>query len=537
VEVTLTVRFPSPAIDTSVNATDQSICRRRRARPPVAESIVPRTVFAALPKTAAYALLATAAMLSGCGKQRDNPAPPRVVARAGQLPAESSTIVVPVTADLAALERGLNQETPRVLWTIDQHRDRCVPAKKIDLGIGKVKVLPELGCRLVGQVTRGAIRLSGTGERLDLVMPVRAAITAQNVGGVLSKTATGSALVRATGRLGIVGDWQPTAKLDIAYDWREEPGVDVAGQRVTFTSRADAKLKGIVHQLEGDLPRQLAKLHLRDQLAQLWPQGFTSISLSKGNPPAWLRVTPRALGFGGYRVDGRTLRLTLAAEALTETFVGQRPPDPPVTALPAPTKVGDRTGLRFSVPVLADYATLEPVVERTLRKLAARGISVAGVGPVDVAFGKVTVYATQGGRLAVGVQAKVTPGAIGSASTKGEAWLTAVPYNAPGSQLVRARDVQLVARTDSAALDLLVRLLGEAQVQSAVALALQHDFRGDYAEVLGKAQRAIGARQQGDFLLSTDVTSVENGQLQVTGAGLFLPVRAQGTAEIAYRPR
>lgn len=527
---------PLAAIDTQVNATDQSTDRRRRAQPPFAESIVPRTAFSA-PSPTLLTLAGAAALLSGCGKQHDTPAPPRVQAAAGQLPAESSTIVVPVTADLGALERGLNKETPRVLWTIDEHRDRCVAAKKLDLGIGKVKVLPDLGCRLVGQVTRGAIRLSGRGERVDLVMPVSAAVTAQNVGGVLSKTVTGSATVRATGRLGIVGDWQPTAKLDIAYDWREEPGVDVAGQRVTFTSRADAKLKGIVRKLEGDLPRQLAKLHLRDQLAQLWSQGFTSIALSKRNPPAWLRVTPRALGFGGYRVEGRTLRLTLAAEALTETFVGQRPPDPAVTPLPAPTRVGERAGLRFSVPVLADYGTLEPVVERTLRKLAARGISVTGVGPVDVAFGKVTVYATQGGRLAVGVQAKVTPRAIGSASTKGEAWLTAGPYNDPGSQLVRARDVQLVARTDSTALDLLIRLLGEAQVQRAVALALQHDFRGDYAEVLGKAQRAIGARQQGDFFLSTDVTSVENGQLQVTGAGLFLPVRAQGTAEIAYRPR
>ncbi|MBB3692923.1 DUF4403 family protein [Sphingomonas sp. BK580] len=498
---------------------------------------MPRTALPAPPCSATLMLLATAVLLSGCGKQRDNPAPLRIEAQAGQLPSESSTIVVPVTADLAALERGLNQETPRVLWTIDQHRDRCVAAKKIDLGIGKLKVLPDLGCRLVGRVTRGAIRLSGKGERLDLVMPVSAAITAQNVGGVLSKTATGTAVVRATGRLGIVGDWQPTAKLDIAYDWREEPGVDVAGQRVTFTSRADAKLRGIVGKLERDLPRQLAKLHLRDQLAQLWPQGFTSIELSKRNPPAWLRVTPRALGFGGYRVDGRTLRLTLAAEALTETFVGQRPPDPAVTPLPAPTRVSDRAGLRFSVPVLADYRTLEPVVERALRKLAARGISVTGVGPVDVAFGKVTVYATQGGRLAVGVRAKVTPRAVGSASTSGEAWLTAVPYNDPGSQLVRARDVQLVARTDSTAIDLLIRLLAETQVQRAVALALQHDFHDDYAQVLGKAQRAIGARQQGDFFLSTDVTSVANGQLQVTGAGLFLPVRAEGTAMIAYRPR
>jgi len=97
--------------------------------------------------------------------------------------------------------------------------------------------------------------------------------------------------------------------------------------------------------------------------------------------------------------------------------------------------------------------------------------------------------------------------------------------------------VQLAADTDSDAVDLIVSLLDATQVQQAVALALQHDFAPDYQQVLAKAQAAIGARQQGDFFLSTDVTRVTTGRLQVTGAGLFLPVRAEGVARIAYRPR
>lgn len=476
-------------------------------------------------------------LAAGCARQAPSPAPPRVETAAAQLPEQSSAIVVPVTADLRMLERGLDANTPRVLWTVDEHRDTCVRGKRVDLGIGKVKLTPDLGCRIVGQVTRGAIRVAGAGERIDITMPVSAKIAVRDIGGVLGETATARAIVHATGRLGVTGDWQPRATLDIAYDWREPPGIDIAGQRITFTSRADEKLKRVVRRLERDLPKEVAKLDLRRQLGDVWQRAFTVIELSKRNPPAWMRVTPRALGFGGYRIEGRQLRLTLAAEALTQTFVGRRPADPTPTTLPPPSRVAGQPGLRFFIPVLADYAQLEPVVLRTLRKLAAGGITLTGIGPVDVDFGKVTVYATTGNRLAVGVTARVVPRDRNFPATSGEAWLTAQPYNDEGSQLVQARDVKLAADTDSTAVDLIVSLLDATQVQRAVALALRHDFAPDYRKVLGKAQHAIGARQEGDFFLSTDVTRVTTGQLQVTGAGLFLPVRAEGSARIDYRPR
>ncbi|WP_294340037.1 DUF4403 family protein [uncultured Sphingomonas sp.] len=484
------------------------------------------------PVVPTFAVLTLAAAIAGCSRPVGNPAPPQLKDGATRLPQQSSTIIVPVTADLASVERGLDAETPRTLWTIDQHRDVCVEGRRV----AGVKVTPDLGCRLVGQVTRGDIRLSGRGERLDITMPVSARIAARDVGGIISKTATGSAIVHATAKLRIVGDWQPRATLDISYRWRELPGTEVAGQRITFRREADEKLVGIVRRLERDLPRQLERLRPRDDLQKVWAKAFTTIQLSKRNPPAWLRVTPRALGVGGYRVEGRQLRLTLAAEALTETFVGDRPPDPAVTPLPPPSRVAGRPGLRFFVPVLADYAQLEPVVERTLRRLAARGIDVPGVGAVEAQFGKVTVYATDGGRIAVGVQAQVRP-RDGGPTTRGEVWLSALPYNAPDSQLVQARDVKLATKTDSVAVDLLVQLLSTVQVQQAIALALRHDFAPDYQKVLAKAQAAIGARREGDFLLSTDVRQVSTGQLQVTGAGLFLPVRAEGDARIEYRPR
>ena len=474
-------------------------------------------------------------LLAGCHRTTHTPAPPRVETPA-QLPSESSTIVVPVAAPLGELEAALERELPRQLYTIDQHLDQCVPPQRINLGFAKLRVLPRLGCQVVGAVTRGRIRLSGRGDRLLVTMPIHAVISAQKVGGFASKTATGDATVHAVARLSIVGNWQPTAKVDIEYDWATPPGIDFLGKRITFVDKADDRLRPIIAKLEQTLPRQLDQLHLRARLSDVWRQAFTVISLNRDNPPAWMRVTPRRLGFGGYRVNGRELQLTLAAEALTETFVGPRPPAPTPTALPPPLPVPPERGLRFFVPVLADYHQLEPVVQRALRKRAAKGITLTGIGPVDARFGRVTVYATTSGRLAIGVDAQAKARGYGGLTTKGRIWLTAVPVNRPGSQLVEARDVQLVADTDSTTVNLLAAVFNDTDVRNSIAEGLRHDFAPDYARVLGKARAAIGGRREGDFLLSADVTRVETGQIGVTGAGLFLPVRASGKATIKYRP-
>lgn len=482
-------------------------------------------------------LLVGALTLSACSRDAGNPAPPRLAAAAVQLPQQDSTIVVPVSAQLDELTAGIERVTPRNLWTIDRHEDRCVPAQRVNLGIGKLKVTPDLGCRIVGQVTRGRITIGGAGDRLLITMPVRAAIGVRDLAGVAGKTATGAATVHAVARLSIVGDWRTTAKVDIDYDWREPPGIDLLGRRVTFVSRADEKLKGIIAGLERDLPRELAKLQFRDRLDGVWRRAFTTIELNRHNPQAWMRITPRRLGFGGYRVVGRELQLTLAADALTETFIGDRPADTPPTPLPPPSPMLGKPGLRFYIPVLADYRQLEPVVQRELRELAAKGIVLKGIGPVDAQFGRVTIYATTGNRLAVGVQAKVKArnGVLGS--TKGEIWLSALPYNLPGSQFIRARDVTFATRTDSEVVNLLVALFDNPGVQTSVAQALQHDFAPDYVRVLAKAKAAIGSRREGDFLLSAEVTKVTNGQVQPTAAGLFMPIQAEGEARIAYRPR
>ncbi|MEN2787934.1 DUF4403 family protein [Sphingomonas qilianensis] len=475
--------------------------------------------------------------VSACNRDKGSVAPPRIDT-AAELPSQSSTIVVPVSVSLSALEQQLDARTPTELWRIDKAEPRCVPGKQVKLFGKAVKVTPTLACRIVGHVRRGRIRLGGSGDTLTIAMPITAEISARDVGGIIKQeTATGAAIVRATAKLSLDGNWSPVAKVDLAYDWTEPPGIDFLGQRIRFAEKADAKLKGVIAGLERDLPRELAKLRARDHLAQAWRQGFTAIQLNRERPPAWMRITPRRLGFGGYRIAGDRIELQLAAEALTETFVGNRPTDPVPTPLPPPApQIGPRA-LRFFIPVLADYAQLEPVVQRALRKLAAKGIDLAGIGPVDAQFGKVTIYATENGYIAVGVQTKVKARSGVLPATSGEIWLSALPYNAENSQIVRARDVRIAGRSDSQAVNLLISLFDDVGVQANIRDALTHDFARDYNKVLIAARRAIAGHREGDFVLSADITDVRNGPIRVTGQGLFLPVQVAGTANIRFAPK
>lgn len=479
--------------------------------------------------------------LAGCQRTPERPAPPQVTT-APEFPRHESTLSVPVELSLDDIQRSLERSTPRRLWSIDQQERKCVPGQRVKIFGDRVKVTPDIGCRIVGQVTRGSLSVAGKGERITISMPVHATIAARDVGGVLKgETATGSAIVRASVRLSLDRSWNPHAKVDISYDWSDPPGIDFLGQRIRFVSRADRELAGVIAGLERDLQKEVARTRIRPIVADAWKQGFTVIELNREKPPAWMRITPGGIGLTGFRVDGRRVKLTIAAQAVTETFVGDRPEAPqPVPLPPQIGPVADK-GLRFFIPVVADYAQLEPVVLRALRKLAARGIRLEGVGHVNADFQKVTVYATEGGRLAVGIDAKVEPvgerfgTSLGKA--QGRVWLTGLPYNDANSQVIQVRDLDIYGGADGMAADLLIQLMASEAVRGEIASGLTQDFGRDYDKVLAAAKKAIGGRQEGDFHLSATVDEVHHERVQVTGAGLFMPVTVKGTGQIRFTPR
>jgi hypothetical protein len=453
-----------------------------------------------------------------------------------ETPHQLSAIAVPLEVNTAVLSRALEDAVPRTLWTIDRQVKECVPPARIKLFKAKLKVTPAIGCTVVGTVTRAPIRLHGQGEEIIADVPIHATIAARDVGGVLKgETATGSAMAHARVRLDLRPDWTAHATVRLAYDWTDPPGIDFLGQRITFTDKADEKLQPIVRNLERTLPAEIAKLNIRAKVSDAWRQSFTSLQLNERNPPVWMRITPQRLSYGGYSIQGDRLRLSLGMAALTETFVGPRPADPAPAPLPALTRAAGGERLQFFIPVIADYAQLEPVILRALTKRSRRPFNLPGIGPVKARFENVTGYGTTGGRIAVGLTLVAKPQGT-SEETRGIVWITAIPVNAENSQRVSFQGLSVDGNTNGVGGDILVRLANSPGVAGVVADSLTQNFTNDFRKLLGKIERAIVEKRAGDFVIHADITGVRTGLLKAAGQGLYLPVWAQGSARITYVP-
>lgn len=477
----------------------------------------------------AFALIL--ATVSGCDKGAGGGKPDRAT-DAIKVEPQPSLISVPVEADLADLSRILEREVPQILWTIDKPGQTCVKSKGLDLGIATIKT-PTIKCRIVGDVTRGPMRLDGAGREIRITMPLRAVIRVEDIGGVLKReTATADAVAHAVVRLDLADDWSPRGKVDISYDWRDTPHLDILGQRIDLTKDADRKLGPVLAKLERDLPNELGKLHLRETIGKAWAGAFTTVSLNRENPPVWMRITPRELQYGGYDVVGGKLRLRLGLQALTETFVGDRPADPVPSPLPQMHRLQARAGnVEFFLPVFADYRQLEPVLMRALTKRSARPFDVPGVGPVRARFKSVEIYGAKGGKIAVGLNFDARP-ETGDLTAGGTVWLTGKPVNARNSRKVGFEELEVSGTTDMTGGDLIIRLINAPGVTDYVAATLAQDCERDYAKLLGKVDRAIQTKREGNFIVEADLLRARSGQLQAAGQGLYLPVWATGTASV-----
>ncbi len=484
----------------------------------------------------ALSALALGVALAGCSRHHQQGEPPHST-QAIVPPPVISTIAVPLDADLAGLQRLLDEQIPKTLWTIDQPGVTCAAPQHVHLFGARLAITPALHCRIVGTVTRGAIALHGSGQDIIADVPLNAVISAQDIGGILKReTATGAAMAEAHIRLAVQPDWSVRGTVRLAYDWRQTPGIDFLGRRITFTDKADARLQPVIARLQQRLPAELNRLDLRAKIAKAWASAFTTLNLNEEKPPVWMQVAPQRLTYGGYTIVDRQLQLRLGMTALTATVVGHRPEDPEPRPLPAMAPQPQETGhVTFNVPVIADYAELEPVIERALAKRAKRPF-VLPLGAVTAHFAHIKMYGATNGRIAVGADIDAQPSWNTLPPVQGRLWFVAVPVNAPGSQLVHFRQLSIEGVTNHAGSDLLVELANNPGFADAIGQSLTQNFSHDYGGLLGKIQRALAAKQLGDFVITAHIDAVNNGQLQAAANGLYMPVTLNGTAAITFRP-
>jgi hypothetical protein len=482
------------------------------------------------------AAAAALVLLGGCGMAADPAAtaPPRATDPI-TMAAAPSHIAVDLAVELDAIERKLERSIPRELWTINQQDVACVPPKKVDLGLVKIKS-PTITCDISGKATRGRLRLSGRGRDLIITMPVRATIAARDVAGVLKgETATGAANVVLNLKLDLTPDWQLTAEADLDYRWAEEPGIDFLGRRIRFTSAADKELRPLTQQIERELARELARAPIRPAAERGWKAAHAVLELNARNPEVWARLTPHRFLYGGYNVSGRQLTLTLGLDGQVETLVGRKPmPATPAPLPPLARLEGKRNEATLYIPVAADYAVLEPVIAKALAKRAARPFKVRDFGTVMAQFDKIEAYGTTGNRIAVGVTFAATSDLRVIDKARGRIWLVARPVNQPNSREISFTDVVITGETGKVSGDFLLALANTSDFRTAISDGLRQNFENDFTKLRAKIDKAVAQRVDGPVAYRVVIDQITTGQIEAHGEGLFLPVamHAAITAEL-----
>jgi len=485
-----------------------------------------------VPRAAVFTVAALLACLSGCGRKAAAPEPPPRATDAIAFPREPSKIAVDLKVDLAGLERDLEADLPRRLLAFSRADLVCVPSKKVDLALFKVKT-PKLKCDVDGTVTRGRLRVSGRGRRLIVRMPVEAEVVARDIGGILKReTGTAALDLTLTMTIDLTRDWRLTSDVALDYAWSKEPGIDFLGRRITFTKEADAALGPLRARAAAALERSLRRLALRKAAERGWRAAHAVLELNRKNPAVWGRIVPQRFAYGGYRIDGRTMTIALGLEGLLETHVGARPEPAEPAALPPLGLLAGRTGFGLlKVPVVADYAVLEPVLAKALAKRATRPFKLGDHGSVTARFDNIEIYGTTGNRVAVGIDFAARSDLSLWKSARGRIWLTARPSNAPNSRAVDFIDVRVSGSTDMVGEKLLFALANSDDLQNVIGESLRQNFETDFAKLRTKIDRAIAARKDGPLAYRITLEQIETGRIMAYGAGLHLPVALKARIE------
>lgn len=483
--------------------------------------------------------------LHGCGS-RPSPAPPR-----DETPVEiaerASSIVIPVTAPLSALQDRLNTDVPSRLVTIDETRDGCVPARWARVCIGlelggscrgqevRTKITPEIDCTLDGYVDRGGFAVSGSGQTLSLSVPVNASVTARGRGEIgrhIRTTANGSVNVRANAAFDISEDWVPKATVATDYSWNDKLGIDILGFRVTFSGQADPQIRDILRKFEQDVPGYVGQLELKQRMDEIWRKAFEPVRLAE-NPESWLRFTPQAVGFSGFTLDNGQIATTLMLEGKTETFLGAKPKSSPVTPLPRLAREIKTTGFHFFLPVTADYTLMTTQAERALSVGKPQHFDIQGLGKVEATFKKVEIYQTRDRSLAIGITLDADPERDWF-DTRGTVWFIAKPQFDDRTKRVWIDKMAVFGDTNNETVDLLLKIINFKPANDRLRKSLVYDFSKEWDDALAKAGQAMTVQTPSGLNLFGTITNANLVGSSTTPRGFYLGLETHGTMQAVF---
>ena len=450
-----------------------------------------------------------------------------------------SSITLPVSIDLAKVERRVNAELPTRLATIKEDNMHCVPAEwasakvpcvkrwKLTSCVAKTKITPDIYCDVSGYVDRrGNISFNGAGETITVSFPVYAKISAK--AGV-SETADAKATFFVTAIPSINSNWKPSIEVKSDFRWDKRPQLKLFNFiKITIGSKVEPKLREKMAEFEARVPVLLDELNVRDEVEAAWLKAQEPIQIST-SPDIYLTFTPTRIGFSEISVDGKIFRVNVVLEGKTQVRVGAKPKISPVALLPIETMSSDNQS--FKVPIL--WVVTQEELQRTIDENFQDGIVIDLneenlIGFFSARNFKVELSESTGITLSAEVD-------FDKLELSGTLQAEFMLKNSFEQKKLLVKDFRINIDTNNKTLDTILALVILPNIRDKIAKGIEYDYSNDLKTAIEEANKALNIVLDEDVNISGNIAALGIGDLSIQNELIALTAIAEGNVELSLK--
>ncbi len=230
-------------------------------------------------------------------------------------------------------------------------------------------------------------------------------------------------------RLSIDPNWKiSTSTTPNGYKWISEPKVKIGFFEIPITGIIEKIMDRELPNVVQTVDREVGKINLKPQVETAWKAVQEPFLLNEGYQ-AWLKVTPQALMMTPLGNKGRNVRVSVGMTAITETFVGSKPTQAVMAAVP-PLKIVDKMEEKFEVGMITEVSY--PQIRKMALEQTQNKTYEFKEGKYKITVNDIDVYG-QGENMVV---AATLSGAL-----NGKVYLKGKPYYDAATTSIRIKDM------------------------------------------------------------------------------------------------
>ncbi|HEU5217211.1 MAG TPA: DUF4403 family protein [Gemmatimonadales bacterium] len=424
-------------------------------------------------------------------------------------PIPPGTIVAPLTLDLDAAIKALEQEVPRRVGNIDQR-------------------LPIPGSKrrsFAFEVTRSLFKVQFAGDTVLL----SAVINYKGRGwydppigpDINGECGTKGPPPRARLSLRVVprlsSDWKLKVRTQrvhvVPFTLTERDQCEVSLLHLDVTGKVMAAAENALQTVLPALERQLSRLDIRTPLEKIWVDLQQPIKVTDS---LWMLLEPRGVYLGSMEGARETVGAQIGISAAPRVLSGPKPVVAAVRLPPLETIQEDQ-GFSMLVEGAFDFGTMSAVLTQKLKKTT---VKAAGG---ELVVKKVTVFGVGRGRVAMGIDF--------SGTAKGRIWFQGTPHYDPVTGMLSVPDLDFDATSAGMLVQGVAWLKGDA-----IREFLRQQATVSGSELLGRIQ-TLAVKQMNRNLargvtLTATIDKSEPAGMRVRPDAIVLRARATGSARL-----